>query len=387
MKGRRVITLILVLLGVLLVLEFVYNREIYAFSEDLKKEFHSMAVILENDYNQRKVKLAKEAKEKQSTTDVQEDEAESTGKQEDEAESTGKQENVSKATDEQENEPKAITNSTESTHTTEEKPTEKIKRLPEPIMSTVEYWKRIYPNMTIGVGLYSLDGNAGFVYNENTQINSACTIKAAYALYVLQECEAREIDIWNTFLTYQEWHSDPDGSGDINLYGRYGDQYSIAELVRLLLQVSDNVAYNILLDEFDEFDFYRYNSTIGGQGGWSKWGKASVEQRKNEWVAIWNYVNSSAWYAQVLREDLTGTQYAYFLQGMQNWHTYMQKSGWTEDTPDYPATCEAAIIDDSYILIVLTEDYNDYEKGHIDVLQSIGGSVESYWDATDGDIF
>jgi hypothetical protein len=64
---------------------------------------------------------------------------------------------------------------------------------------------------------------------------------------------------------------------------------------------------------------------------------------------------------------------------MQNWHNYMQKSGWTEDNPEYPATCEAAIIDDSYILIVLTEDYTDYKMGHIDVLQSIGGAVENFW--------
>ena len=53
-------------------------------------------------------------------------------------------------------------------------------------------------------------------------------------------------------------------------------------------------------------------------------------------------------------------------------------SGWTENTPDYPATCEAAIIDDSYLLIVMTQDATcDY--GHIDVLQSIGGAVETYW--------
>ncbi|MBO4293561.1 MAG: serine hydrolase [Clostridia bacterium] len=260
---------------------------------------------------------------------------------------------------------------------------ETITELPDSILNTVEYWKKTYPNMTIGVGLYKLDGTTGYEYNAQTPINSACTIKAAYALYVLKECQRRGIDIWDTFLTYQSWHSD-DGSGDIQLYASYGAQYSIADLVRLLLQVSDNVAYNMLLEQFPLNDFYVENSALGGQNDWSKWGKASVQQRKNEWIEIWNYVNSSAWYAQVLRDDLTGTQYAYFLQGMQNWHNYMQKSGWTEDNPEYPATCEAAIIDDRYILIVLTEDYTDYKMGHIDVLQSIGGAVESYWYAQDG---
>ena len=283
---------------------------------------------------------------------------------------------------------------TESTAETEkqitsnvEKETEKIAQLPDSIMETVEYWKSVYPNMTIGVGLYSLDGTTGYEYNASTPINSACTIKATYALFVLQDAEKRGIDIWETYITYEPRHSDPEGSGDINLYGYYGQEYSIAELVRLLLSVSDNVAYNMLLEKFTLDDFYSYNYTIGGQSDWSKWGRASVEQRKCEWVEIWNYINSDSLYSEVLRNDLTGTDFAYFVQGMQNWHSYMQKSGWTEDTPYYPAAGEAAIIDDSFILIVLTEDYTDYKMGHIDVIQSIGGDVESYWDQNDGYIF
>ena len=261
-----------------------------------------------------------------------------------------------------------------------------IVELPSSIMDTVEYWQTIYPNMSIGVGLYSLEGTSGYEYNAYTPINSACTIKAAYALFVLKEAEKRDIDIWSTYLTYEQRHSDPDGSGDINLYGYYGNQYSIADLIRLLLQVSDNVAYNMLLDVFTLNDFYMFNSSIGGQCDWSKWGAATVNQRKNEWVEIWNYINSGSLYSQVLREDLTGTQYAYFLQGMQNWHSYMQKSGWTENSPNYPATGEVAIIDDSYILVVLTQDYT-YSYGHIDVVQSIGGAVESYWYTNSGYIF
>lgn len=368
MKSRKVITIYVISLAVLMILGIVYNKEIYMVTEKIKSELYSMSVKLRNE--------SKETKNKQ------ENELNATrNKQENESNATGiKQENESsKTTTQQKN---------EENETGDEKTSENdtIWNLPDSIMSTVKYFKTIYPNMTIGVGLYSLDGTNGYEYNSKTLINSACTIKAAYALYVLQECERRGIDIWSTYLTYQEWHSDTDGSGDINLYGYYGAKYSIAELVSLLLKVSDNVAYNMLLDEFSLNDFYAYNSAIGGQSDWSKWGTASVQQRKNEWVAIWNYVNSDSLYSQVLREDLTGTQYAYFLQGMQNWHSYMQKSGWTEETPEYPAACEAAIIDDSYILIVLTEDYTD-EIGHTDVLESIGGAVESFWYEKDGYIF
>lgn len=382
MKSRKkIIVTGLVILVVWFIIQCVFTKPIYEFTTKFK------GALLEIS---RKANETNELnKEKSEITDKDEAEAsleltaETKTKQTQETESE-----VATTTEPQANE-EALPMETEITqeepentigdeNTTNTFTTETIGELPESILSTVEYWKTVYPNMTIGVGLYSLDGSTSFEYNSKKLINSACTVKAAYALYVLKECQRRGIDIWATFLTYQSWHSDPDGSGDIQLYASYGAQYSIADLVRLLLQVSDNVAYNMLLEQFPLNDFYVENSALGGQNDWSKWGQATVQQRKNEWLEIWNYVNSSAWYAQVLREDLTGTQYAYFLQGMQNWHNYMQKSGWTENTPDYPATCEAAIIDDSYLLIVMTQDATcDY--GHIDVLQSIGGAVETYW--------
>ena len=229
--------------------------------------------------------------------------------------------------------------------------------------------------MNIGVGIYSLDNMSGYEYNTNFPINSACTIKAAYALFVLKECEKRGDDIWTKQLTYMPKHYDS-GSGNIK-NEKYGTTHTIAKLVNLLLSVSDNVAYNMLLDEYTLNDFYISNSAIGGESDWAKWGRATVNQRKNEWIAIWNYVNSGSQYSQVLRDDLTGTQFAYFVEGMQGWHSYMQKSGWTDDCYEYPATGEAAIIDDSYLIVVLTEDYS-YGSGHIDVLQSIGGAVENF---------
>lgn len=388
MKDRKkVITIALVILAVWFVIQCVFNEQLYKFTSNFKQGLMEIS---------RKANETNELNKDQ--TDITEAEP-ANNSVEVMANKANTDPTATTTTQVQETEPEVVTTDPQANETppieenaqTQEPDigdentftAETIKELPDSIMNTVEYWKKIYPNMTIGVGLYKLDGTTGYEYNAQTPINSACTIKAAYALYVLKECERRGIDIWSTFLTYEERHSD-DGSGDIQLYASYGAQYSIADLVRLLLQVSDNVAYNMLLEQFPLNEFYVENSALGGQSDWSKWGKASVQQRKNEWLEIWNYVNSSAWYAQVLREDLTGTQYAYFLQGMQNWHNYMQKSGWTEDNPEYPATSQVAIIDDSYILIVLTEDYTDYKMGHIDVLQSIGGAVESYWYSQNG---
>ena len=107
-----------------------------------------------------------------------------------------------------------------------------IQDLPECIQSTVDYWRSLYPNMKIGVGLYSLDGTRGYEYNAYAPINGACTIKAPYAMYVLKSCEAQNIDIWSTYITFLSQHDDT-GSGDIMLYGQHGDQYSIGYLLNL----------------------------------------------------------------------------------------------------------------------------------------------------------
>lgn len=264
-------------------------------------------------------------------------------------------------------------------------PTIDIKELPEIIMQQVTYWKRMYPNMNIGVGLYSLDGKKGYEYNANQKINGACTIKAAFAKYVLETCEKKGIDIWSTYITFESWH-DNFGSGNIILYGRHGYKYSIGYLVNVLLTVSDNVAYNMLLDMFPLDEFYQYLKSIGGEDDGKQWGAATVAQRKNEWLDIYKYVNSGGKYSKTLRDDITNTLYAYIPQGMVTMHNYMHKSGWTEDSFDYPAAGDCCIIDDSYLLVVLTEDWS-IGTGHINVIQYIGNAVERYYNTNNGNIF
>lgn len=271
----------------------------------------------------------------------------------------------------------------ETYHIQEVKPD--IKELPEPLMQQVQYWKRMYPNMDIGVGLYSLDGKKGYEYNANQRINGACTIKAAYAKYVLEECQKQGIDIWNTYITFEARH-DNFGSGDIILYGQHGYSYSIGYLVNVMLTVSDNVAYNMLLDRFPLSGFWRMLKSIGGQDDGRQWGSASVAQRRNEWLDIHKFVNSGGKYAETLRQNLTNTAYAYIPQGMVANHNYMHKSGWTENDYEYPASGDCAIIDDKYLLIVLTQD-KSIGSGHINVIQYIGNATEAFYNTNNGNIW
>ncbi len=260
-----------------------------------------------------------------------------------------------------------------------------IQELPDSIMNVVNNCRSRYPGMNIGVGIYSLDGTRGFEYNAYQEMSSACTVKAPYAWYVLQRCERENIDIENTYLTY-EYGMRNNGSGEIKNIGTYGDQYSIKYLLTVLLGISDNTAYNILLSRFSLGDYQAFINQVGGQNMKGvNYGSASVAQRKNEWVALYNYINSGSYYSETLRQLLSQTQYCYLVEGMYFYHSYLHKSGWA-DGPDYTSAADCAIVDYNYLLIVITEDRST-GVGHTDVLRTIGDEVETYANNKGGLIF
>lgn len=261
-----------------------------------------------------------------------------------------------------------ITSSTDSSN---------IQELPSVLMEIVQKYQRIYPNMSIGVGIYSLDGISGYEYNAYQLFNGACTIKASYGLFVCDYCDKNNIDIWSEQLYYTAEHHHG-GSGEINKNG-YNKWYSVGELLTYLLQVSDNDAMKLLITKFPMNDYYNFIIPIGGEDDWANWngGKASVWQRRNEWLAIYNYVNSDAPNADALRSFITNTKYAYLMYGMQYIPTYMHKSGWC-DSYRYPSAADAAIIGDRYLMIVMTQDYST-GSGHTDAIAELGNAIDDYY--------
>ncbi len=265
------------------------------------------------------------------------------------------------------------------------------KALPQKIMQVVESEKKKYPNIVIGVGLFSLDGKNGYVYNENKLISSACTVKAAFACFVLEECEAQGISIWSEKLTYTKADKNT-GSGVIK-NDPIGSEYSIAEILRVLLYHSDNTGYNILVRRFSPETattkrlekFNNWLAKIGGANlayqtsdgsvAYLQYGSATVMQRYHEWLYIWNYINSSAKYAKSLETYLKNTLYCYITMWMSGKHTYLHKSGWSDG--NYTSAADCAIVDGQYLLVVITQDYT-IKKGHADTVKNIGKATEAY---------
>lgn len=260
----------------------------------------------------------------------------------------------------------------------------KVKSLPKTILNEISYQKKRYPGMSVAVGIYSLDGTKGYEYNVDTAISGGCTIKAPYAMYVLQECERQGIDITKETLTYKKGMRNS-GSGIIK-NSNYGTKYTIEYLLKKLLGISDNTAYNILVSKFPLKRYQEFLNNINGQNLYGRqYGVASVIQRKNEWLTIYEYLNSDAKYADTLRTDLTNTKYCYIVDWMNDEHTYMHKSGWCNDRK-YTCACDCAIIDDNYLLIVSTEDYKT-GVAHTDTVRSIGVRVEEFANSLGGKIF
>lgn len=243
------------------------------------------------------------------------------------------------------------------------------------ILSTIKNFEVEYVGTNIGMGIYSLDGTPLFEYNTYAPISGACTVKAAYAYYVLSTCEAEGIDIWNEYLTYQEGMRN-NGSGIIK-NSEFGSEYTISYLLTQLLNLSDNTAYNILLSRFSLDGYQAFLNNIGGQQLYGlQYGTVSVAQRRNEWLAIYNYINSGSYYSYTLQQMLTGTNYCYLVQGMANYHSYMHKSGWCSGS-DYTAACDCAIIDNRYLVIVLSQDYYT-GTAHTDIVNILGREAEIF---------
>ena len=272
-----------------------------------------------------------------------------------------------------------------------------IKELPYSLQQYVDSCLSQYPGLHIGCGIFSLDGTSGYGYNLNEEIYSACTIKAPYAMYVLKECQKQGLNIWQTKIMYTKDMYNG-GSGVIK-DGPVNTEYSIGYLLSVLLKVSDNTAYNVLISRFGLYGYQQYLNQIQGQSLYgSQYGRASAQQRLNEWVEIVKYINTGSAYAQVLKEDLSGSrtynwttgamqidpngsQYCYLVEWMKHDHEYMHKSGWSWG--DYMSACDCAVIDNKYIVIMMTADYKT-GLSRTDILRGFGYTVEEYIDSIGG---
>lgn len=166
-------------------------------------------------------------------------------------------------------------------------------------------------NKRISLVAWRKDGTKALSYNTNQTFFSACTIKIGFILQCCKVIDSGAVDE-NTLLTYEARHYH-DGSGKIKK-SEYGTQYSIKTLINLCLSISDNVAYKMLAEYFGTAD---YNAMVESLGCTSLKVKTiwASNAKAKDYIVIWNevydYLNSGAKMAPVLKDACTNTPFNY----------------------------------------------------------------------------
>lgn len=238
------------------------------------------------------------------------------------------------------------------------------------LQSMIDHYKVKYDGLRIGVGIYSLS-ESKYLYrnNVNAQISCGCTVKAAYAAYVLQQCTKYGYDLDSTMIMYRDYMMNT-GSGRIKNM-EVNQEFSVRVLLTHLLEISDNTAYNILLSKFNLAGYQEFlNQFDGQQLNGCRFGSCSVNQRMNEWLMILNYCHSTDPNGKVLEKMLESAKYSYLAQGFSEYHSYLHKSGWADGT-SYNSCSDAIVVDNKYIIVVISDDYNG-NIAHTDVVRNIG---------------
>lgn len=212
-----------------------------------------------------------------------------------------------------------------------------------------------YPK-NISVAAYSLDGSKALIYNGEQEYFSACTIKIPWMLYLCREMDKSTYKK-DTVLTYEERHYHT-GSGIIR-NGEYGDTYTLGKLVKLCLSISDNVAYEMLVEHIGRDAFDAFAEEMGYQSfklnSWTIWSyNSTVRDYLGIWKDVYEYFETDTECAKLLKESCTNTLYNYGTLTLKD-EEYSHKSG--DNFGKYCAYNDAGIVwaETPYVYAVFTQ--------------------------------
>jgi Beta-lactamase class A len=114
---------------------------------------------------------------------------------------------------------------------------------------------------TYGIYFLSLTNNESFGINESEDYCAASTVKVPVVLYLYHQISLGNLT-GNEMVTYTNDDYET-GTGDIQ-YSEIGTQYSLSSLAKLAIEVSDNVAVNMLIRFLDRDKIYDFQEQIVG---------------------------------------------------------------------------------------------------------------------------
>ncbi len=214
----------------------------------------------------------------------------------------------------------------------------------------------------VSVYYYDIDTGYELYINEGVHYPVASVVKIPFCTMIYEKITAGDIDP-DMLMTYEARHKFH-GTGVVNK-GKYGDQYTVRELLKLSVTESDNTAYEMLKDLVTWADFEKYMQERGcthPEDTRAKKQKVCLESAGSWGRIMAEYLRSESLLVDEFKYDLTHTKNRMIKSG----YTVYRKYGWTQY-----AFHDIAYVDapHPYVLAVLTnlegearEDYAFYSS-------------------------
>lgn len=230
-----------------------------------------------------------------------------------------------------------------------------------------QYFNNKHPNTSIVY--YNLKTGYQYNYNKEQVYFGASLIKTLSALYIYEQALIDE-SILDEKIIYTENYLKHGSS--IMSTKSFGDQFSIRELVKYSINVSDNIAYKMLL-EYIGFDKLKsFGHSIGNkytlEGNDRINGKINPSDALNYMIRLNDYINNNGELGKEL-ESYFNNKNAFHLTNYNS--TILHKSGdWKE------AHHNIAIVkdDNPFIIIVLTNN----GQGELFSIKDISKKIYNY---------
>ena len=218
--------------------------------------------------------------------------------------------------------------------------------------------------------------NISLAHNETTAFYGASIVKMALGIYIYQRAE-RYPDLLDRELMFTE--SNQAGGSGVMKEMDLTRPYSIRELVKYLIEESDNIAFFMLRDEFNYEDVRRYWQNLNTTYtfvGWDRFGQLNGNDARIYSEELYRYLSTGTPLSSELGEYFLNAAKDSIIQTVIDKPIYF-KYGETE--PHYH---EVAIVggEHPYILVILT---NLLGYGHDSYIMDVAARVDElntqYW--------
>ncbi len=252
-----------------------------------------------------------------------------------------------------------------------------IDKLPDSINDVIKEIKNYYSESNNHFSFAYKDIYTGFTvtYNENQTIFSASTIKAPTDIYVYEMASLGKINL-DEELTYTPAQYVV-GSGSIQYAEKY-TRYKTRDLLKYSTVYSDNVAHNILIDNYGRKNMLDFWSKLGTTSIFkeaSNWGSTNAHDAVIYMSELYRFYAENEEYGNALMNNFMNAV-PKFIKG-KNGYTVANKSGWRGSVVH-----DASIIfaDNPYIIVALSNMGNyDYSK-YFDKVNDLAYKLHTeYW--------